>query len=45
MAAKGVKKKPGLMKSMAGNMELIHTYVEPIATAKEKDWSTQMGAA
>jgi hypothetical protein len=36
MAAEGVKKKPGLMKSVAGNMELIHTYVERIATPKEK---------
>ena len=36
MAAEAMKKKPGLMKSTAGYMELIHKYVEKIATAKEK---------
>jgi len=34
VAAEGIKKKPGLMKSTAGYMELVHKYVERIATAK-----------
>jgi len=36
MAAEGIKKKPGLMKSTAGYMELVSKYVERIVTAKEK---------
>jgi len=36
MAAEGIKKKPGLMKSTAGYMELVHKYVDRIVTAKEK---------
>ena len=36
MAAAGAKKKPGLMKSTVGYMELVHKYVERIVTAKEK---------
>jgi benzoyl-CoA reductase/2-hydroxyglutaryl-CoA dehydratase subunit BcrC/BadD/HgdB len=36
MAAEGVKKKPGLMKSTAGYMELVHTYVNRIVTAKDE---------
>jgi hypothetical protein len=33
MAAEGIKKKPGLMKSTAGYMELVHKYVDRIVTA------------
>ena len=36
MAAEGMKKKPGMMKSTVGYMELLHKYVERIATAKDK---------
>jgi benzoyl-CoA reductase/2-hydroxyglutaryl-CoA dehydratase subunit BcrC/BadD/HgdB len=36
VAAEGIKKKPGLMKSTAGYMELVHTYVDRIVTAKDK---------
>jgi benzoyl-CoA reductase/2-hydroxyglutaryl-CoA dehydratase subunit BcrC/BadD/HgdB len=36
MAAEGIKKKPGLMKSTAGYMELVHTYVNRIVTAKDE---------
>ena len=36
MAVEGIKKKPGLMKSAVPHMELIHKYVENIATAKDK---------
>ncbi len=36
MAAEGIKKKPGLMKSAVGYMELVSKYVERILTAKEK---------
>jgi hypothetical protein len=36
MAAEGIKKKPGLMKSTAGYMELVHTYVNRIVTAKDQ---------
>jgi benzoyl-CoA reductase/2-hydroxyglutaryl-CoA dehydratase subunit BcrC/BadD/HgdB len=36
MAAEGIKKKPGLMKSSVGYMEMVHKYVERILTAKEK---------
>jgi benzoyl-CoA reductase/2-hydroxyglutaryl-CoA dehydratase subunit BcrC/BadD/HgdB len=36
MAAEGIKKKPGLMKSTAGYMELVSKYVERIVRAKEK---------
>ena len=36
MAVEGVKKKPGLMKSAVGYMELVNKYVERIVTAKEK---------
>jgi len=36
MAAEGIKKQPGLMKSSAGYMELVHKYVERILTAREK---------
>jgi benzoyl-CoA reductase subunit B len=36
MAAEGIKKKPGLMKSAVGYMELVSKYVERIVTAKEK---------
>jgi len=36
MAAEGIKKVPGLMKSSVGYMELLQKYVERIATAKEK---------
>ena len=36
MAVEGVKKKPGLMKSTAGYMELVHTYVNRIVTAKDE---------
>ena len=36
MAKEGVKKKPGLMKSTVGYMEMVSKYVERIATAKEK---------
>jgi benzoyl-CoA reductase/2-hydroxyglutaryl-CoA dehydratase subunit BcrC/BadD/HgdB len=36
MAAEGMKKQPGLMKSSVGYMELLQKYVERIATAKEK---------
>jgi benzoyl-CoA reductase subunit B len=36
MAAEGIKKKPGLMKSAVGYMELVQEYVERIVTAKEK---------
>jgi len=35
-AAEGIKKKPGLMKSSGGFMDLVSTYVERIVTAKEK---------
>ena len=34
--AAGIKKKPGLMKSTVGYMELLNKYVERIVTAKEK---------
>ena len=36
MAAEAMKKKPGIMKSTAGYMELLNTYIERIATAKDK---------
>ena len=36
MAAEGMKKKPGVMKSTVGYMELLNTYVERIVTAKEQ---------
>jgi len=36
MAVEGVKKKPGLMKSTAASMELVHKYVERIVTAKDE---------
>jgi hypothetical protein len=36
MAAEGMKKKPGVMKSTAGYMELVHKYADRIVTAKEK---------
>jgi benzoyl-CoA reductase/2-hydroxyglutaryl-CoA dehydratase subunit BcrC/BadD/HgdB len=36
MAAEGIKKQPGLMKSSVGYMELLQKYVERIRTAKEK---------
>jgi hypothetical protein len=36
MAAEGIKKKPGLMKSTVGSMELVRKYVERIVTAKDK---------
>jgi benzoyl-CoA reductase/2-hydroxyglutaryl-CoA dehydratase subunit BcrC/BadD/HgdB len=36
VAADGIRKKPGLMKSAAGAMDLVHTYVDRIVTAKEK---------
>ena len=36
MAAEGIKKQPGLMKSSVGYMEMVHKYVERILTAKEK---------
>ncbi len=36
MAIEATRKKPGLMKSAVPHMELIHKYVENIATAKEK---------
>ena len=36
MAVEGMKKKPGLMKFAIPHMQLIHKYVENIATAKEK---------
>ncbi|WP_028054416.1 hypothetical protein [Sinorhizobium medicae] len=36
MAAEGMKNKPGLMKSTVGYMELLNTYVERIATAKDR---------
>ena len=41
MAAEGMKKKPGVMKSTAGYMKLLNTYVERIATAKRRasSWS------
>jgi benzoyl-CoA reductase/2-hydroxyglutaryl-CoA dehydratase subunit BcrC/BadD/HgdB len=35
-AVEGVKKKPGLMKSTAASMELVHKYVERIVTAKDE---------
>ena len=35
MAAEGMKKKPGLMKSAVPHMELIYKYVDNIVTAKE----------
>ena len=35
MAAEGMKKKPGVMKSTVGYMELLNKYVERIVTAKE----------
>ena len=35
-AAEGMNKKPGIMKSTVGYMELLNTYIERIATAKEK---------
>ncbi len=35
MAAEGMKKKPGLMKSAVPHMELIYKYVNNIVTAKE----------
>ena len=34
MAGEGIKKKPGLMKSTAASMALVHNYVERIVTAK-----------
>ena len=34
MAAEGVKKKPGLMRSAVGYMELLSKCVERIATAR-----------
>jgi len=36
MAGEGIKKKPGLMKSTAASMALVHKYVERIVTAKEE---------
>jgi benzoyl-CoA reductase/2-hydroxyglutaryl-CoA dehydratase subunit BcrC/BadD/HgdB len=36
VAVEGVKKKPGLMKSTAGYMELVQHYVERIVTAKDE---------
>jgi benzoyl-CoA reductase subunit B len=36
MAAEGVGKKPGLMKSTATSMKLVHKYVERIVTAKDE---------
>ena len=36
MAVEGIKKKPGLMKSTAASMELVHKYVERIVTAKDE---------
>jgi benzoyl-CoA reductase subunit B len=36
MAAEGIKKKPGLMKSTVASMELVHKYVERIVTAKDE---------
>jgi benzoyl-CoA reductase/2-hydroxyglutaryl-CoA dehydratase subunit BcrC/BadD/HgdB len=36
LALEGVKKKPGLMKSSVGYLEMISTYVERIATAKDR---------
>jgi benzoyl-CoA reductase/2-hydroxyglutaryl-CoA dehydratase subunit BcrC/BadD/HgdB len=35
-ASEGVKKQPGLMKSIVGYLDVVSTYVERIATAKEK---------
>ena len=36
MAAEAMKKKPGVMKSTVGYMELLNKYVERIVTAKEQ---------
>lgn len=36
MAAEAMRKKPGIMKSTAGYMELLNKYVERIITAKEQ---------
>ena len=33
---KAIKKKPGLMKSTVGYMEMVHKYVERIVTAKTR---------
>jgi benzoyl-CoA reductase/2-hydroxyglutaryl-CoA dehydratase subunit BcrC/BadD/HgdB len=35
MATEGVKKKPGLMRSAVGYLDVVSTYVERIATAKD----------
>jgi hypothetical protein len=44
MAAEGIKTKPGLMKSTAGYMELVHRYVDRIATAKDEGkWVATLG--
>jgi len=36
VAIEGIKKKPGLMKSTVGYMELVHKYVDRIVTAKDQ---------
>jgi hypothetical protein len=36
MASEGMKNKPGVMKSSEGYMELLNTYIERIATTKDK---------
>jgi benzoyl-CoA reductase/2-hydroxyglutaryl-CoA dehydratase subunit BcrC/BadD/HgdB len=36
MAGEGIKKKPGLMKSTPGYMDVVHMYLDRIVTAKDK---------